>query len=443
MKLLLTTLGIEEDYIEKLAYECEHYKRKPKKISATNQVFAFLDNATKDTISFTTIAAAIDELTGELPSKQGVHKRMTKGFVSILKMLLKKFISAKISNKIPDYFKLDGYARVIIQDSTIEMLPQKLFHIFSGVKNAHKSVCNVRIQYAFDLINLNLVHISIDPYSKNDLAVASELEIKEGDLLLRDRGYLSLSEIKRCMKNKCHYILRHKANLIYKDCQNENPIELLNLLRSEGDLDMYVYLNDNSKTKVRLLAQKVPKSVSDLRKSKAKKELKRKKGLSKEYLELLEWSVYITNIPLVSFKNIELLYTLRWRVENMFKVWKSNLKLDMIHNVSKEQLEALIYSKIIMATVTLKFIYIPYKLQLEPHHKTVSMHKLFTHISLRISSIVKYIKGAIRGLQGLYTRELEFIKAYCTYDKRKRENFTEKIREVEKAFKAEEVGIIN
>jgi hypothetical protein len=64
------------------------------------------------------------------------------------------------------------------------------FPEFSGVSNAHTKVCNARIQAVYDLVAGRLVAFSIDPHGKNDLATAPELEIREGDLVLRDRGYL-------------------------------------------------------------------------------------------------------------------------------------------------------------------------------------------------------------------------------------------------------------
>ena len=68
-------------------------------------------------------------------------------------------------------------------------LPQRLFANFSGVSNSHAKVCNARIQATYNLLYGKFVAFSIDPYSKNDIAAAQELQISENDLVLRDRGY--------------------------------------------------------------------------------------------------------------------------------------------------------------------------------------------------------------------------------------------------------------
>lgn len=53
-------------------------------------------------------------------------------------------------------------------------------------------------------------------------------------------------------------------------------------------------------------------------------------------MELLSWSIYITTIPkqIADYKELFLIYGLRWRIEIIFKSWKSNLGFGKIHNVS-------------------------------------------------------------------------------------------------------------
>ena len=104
-----------------------------------------------------------------------------------------------------------------MQDSTIIKLPQSLFDRFSGVSNGHTKVCNARIQGTYDLIAGRFIRFSIDPYYKNDLAAAPELEIQPGDLVLRDRGYSSYQEMQRHSQNQASLILRHKFTNRYYD----------------------------------------------------------------------------------------------------------------------------------------------------------------------------------------------------------------------------------
>ena len=83
-------------------------------------------------------------------------------------------------------------------------LPIRLFSDFSGVANGQSKVCNARVQCVYDLLSEQFVSFSIDPYSKNDLTAAPELILQEGDLVLRDRGYLIIDEIQRHIDNNAH-----------------------------------------------------------------------------------------------------------------------------------------------------------------------------------------------------------------------------------------------
>ena len=46
---------------------------------------------------------------------------------------------------------------------------------------------------------------------------------------------------------------------------------------------------------------------------------------SREYLQLQEWTIFITNCPplLLKWKEIVVLYRARWQIERLFKLWKS------------------------------------------------------------------------------------------------------------------------
>jgi hypothetical protein len=141
-----------------------------------------------------------------------------------------------------------GFKQILIQDSTIIKLPKKLFHLFFGVSNATVTVCNARIQVVFDLISQRFVSFTIDPYSKNDQSCVRELEIKEGDLTLRDRGYFNTAEIKRHIQSGADCIFRHKVGMKILDYETLKPVDLLEILKKNGSIDMVIRLNDPQRT---------------------------------------------------------------------------------------------------------------------------------------------------------------------------------------------------
>ena len=426
---LLNALDLGDNLIEELAREVEFYKIKPKKITATNLIQAFLEIIDDTTISFNKIAMKVHELTGDGPSKQAISKRVNEDFVELLKKLLQAILAKSSENSIP-FFKMARYARVIIQDSTIIRLPIRLYELFSGVSNGSSVVCNARLQYAVDIKTMELIHFSIDTYSENDSVKAHELIFGQNDLVLRDRGYFFIKELERQIEADVDFILRHKANAIYRSIETNKQINLLKKLKKNRTVDQYFYLNNENKTKVRVVARPVPKEVSDQRKAKAIKESSSKYNLLPETLKLMEWDIYVTNISDMDFETIKTLYRVRWWVEIIFKTLKSNFNLDDVHNVSKIHLYAIIYSRLIVSVVAQKFIYASYSYTLKDDY-TVSMVKLFGMIKMNYKNLIEHVKNAAVASLEQPCKNLTMIIKYCCYAKRKRENFIDMLHQLE------------
>ena len=68
---------------------------------------------------------------------------------------------------------------------------------------------------------------------------------------------------------------------------------------------------------------------------------------------MLGWAIYITNVPAtrLSAKAVAQVYGLRWRIETIFKTWKSYFALTEVSGGSQSQVEALIYAKLIFVTL--------------------------------------------------------------------------------------------
>ena len=181
-------------------------------------------------------------------------KRINEKCQSVLEWLLQKAFEQKLASSSLDGSSaefLTSYQRVVVQDSTIIQLPSWLYEDFSGVSNGSSKVCNCRIQATYDILNKRFIDFSIDPYSKNDLAAAPELELQPGDLVLRDRGYLTKSEMQRHQNNQADFIYRHKAGSVYLDPLTGEPIDLLKLLRKNASIDQTVLINNEENSLVR------------------------------------------------------------------------------------------------------------------------------------------------------------------------------------------------
>ncbi len=82
-------------------------------------------------------------------------------------------------------------------------------------------------------------------------------------------------------------------------------------------LDIDVYISKKVKVPVRLVAHRSPKHVAAERRRKAKNHHDRRHNPSKEYVELLGWEIYITNVLRTTWdaKTVCHVYHIRWRIE--------------------------------------------------------------------------------------------------------------------------------
>ena len=423
------SLGVDlltDGDILQLARQAGFVQRKVKKISPITFFKTLCTCALEGSPSYNDLAIKVQTEQDIAVSKQAYWKRVNPNCVLFFELLLAKIIQIKMTQEEDSAQKLCGflYKRILVQDSTIIKLPQSLFDRFSGVSNGHTKVCNARIQGTYDLIAGRFIRFSIDPYYKNDLAAAPELEIQPGDLVLRDRGYSSYQEMQRHSQNQASLILRHKFTNRYYDPETRALIDLKALLIKEGKLDRQVCLNNAERTKVRILAMPVDEQTANIRRMKAKKEMKGHNP-PQELLFLMSWTIFVTNITddQADFEKILAIYRLRWRIEIIFKAWKSHMKFAQIHQVSYCQLMTILNARLIMITLSTHLIYRPYQqIILNRTARHLSMLKLFKLLSANPSQITEAILAL--QYQGVkLDRILKLFIKHCTYDKRKRTNY--------------------
>lgn len=417
---LLLQLGLHPDFCSEIAKH-HLYKIRKRKLTCFHYVVAIMATCNKKVVSFNQLAACIALQFKIVVSRQAIHKALKyKAFTKFFDEFFCAFIAFKLTKKL----MLADFDRVIVQDSTIVKLPQRLFADYSGVKNQSKQVANTRIQLALDLNNHSLSHFSIDKYSNPDISEAKALGIKNGDLILRDRGYLSVDEVKRLHDACAFYIFRYKFKMKYYDIETGNLICLLSMLRKQKRLDISARLGTPDGPIVRIVAQPVSAELANERRRKAKKE--NNSMPSNGNLEIMGWTIFITNLFNVkySFEKILCMYGIRWNIEIVFKALKSELNLDKIHNVAQYQLRYIVQAKIMRLLLIYNFIaainpiYVPEKSNKMPH---VSFLKLTELMTENIGQLIKMWLELLRKKK-LSNESAIYIYQYSTYEERKRHN---------------------
>jgi len=416
--------------LRQLAKDLEFTKRAPRKVEVVNLLAAVCAECLQGSPSCNDLAAQIQTFSGRAPSRQAVSLRLNQAFENILQQLLEKVIREKtagdgspVAQPLPVF---RHFRRVLVQDSTIIQLPSHLFEDFSGVANAHGSVCNARIQATYNLLDHRLLAVAIDPYSKNDQAAAPELALQQDDLVLRDRGHLVMDEIQRHRAAGADCIYRHRTSTVYLNPQTGQPIDLPALLKKQGALDLEVLLNNKARTRARLVTAPVDVETANRRRQRAKKETHGHHP-SKAVLALMDWTIFITTIPaaLASFKEFLAIYGLRWRIEIIFKAWKSHLQFPLLHRVSKLQLAILLKARLLIITACTNLVYGALAQTLHQNYdRRLSLLKFMRFLAKSPARFIRVLRS--RWLCDHENRALyETLVRYCCYDQRKRQNYSE------------------
>lgn len=419
---LLNSQGVTNQNILDIAYKKGLIKRK-RLITSSDLLYAICVESTQGCASYNDLAMSIDHNSDKSVSKQAVAKKIKHQFQEFMQEIVKIILEKKMKkDQYIEVLRTLRYKRIIIQDSTIIKLPLALYKIFSGVSNGHSKSTNARIQVTYDLISEQFISFSIDTYSKNDIKSAPELQICEGDLVLRDRGYMSYTEIKRHIDSKADCIYRHNFKTQLLDVNTLKPIDLTEMLQQNGNLDLEVRLNNKEQTIVRIVSAPVTKEVADERRRKAKKESSTKNP-SQEFLKQLDWSIFIVTIPKdkADFNAILKLYSLRWRIEIIFKSWKSNMNFAKYHNVSETQLYVIVLARFIMAMLFTHYMYAKCKTIIYSHFKKhLSLMKTIKYLANFPNAIIDLFNDLSNSQKGIIGSSIMALKRYCCYESRKK-----------------------
>ena len=420
--LSLAALGLDQEALRRMAFACGFCVRQSGKIKVSDLLVHMCIESAKGTVSYNDMAARIEGCTGVGVSRQAYWERFDETCVLLFQQVLACVIDSKFRarKEFGALIKTGAYQRLLLQDSTIIQLPASLFAAFSGVKNATSTVCNARIQCVYDLKAGTFVKFTIDPYSKNDLLATLEIDLLSGDLVLRDRGYFTIEAVRKHIDARAHCIYRYKHGTALFDPRNGAPLQLLALLRRNRSLDIEVLVGTTEKLKLRMIAAPVDEETANLRRMRAKKEMKGHDP-SQELLDLMSWSIFLTTIndPAIGFQQILALYGLRWRIENIFKTWKGNFNFAKIHRVSESQLRVLLTARFIMIVVLYQDLFLPLtRLVQATTDRVLSLMKFMRYITRNLTRIPELMNCTSPQSVGFRS-----LLLYCVYDKRKRPNF--------------------
>lgn len=406
-------------------------KRAPQKITPKNFLAGFLKTIVDEGKSLDDLAIHIGSYAGQTVSKQAVDKRINEACVQYFEQVLAQAILQQAQVKLSwatngEMFR--PFSRVLVQDSTCIALDEKLLTAFPGPRNQHGQKAMAKIQVLMDLLRETFVHFEITPFTQNDQSVAAEVLkfAQPGDLVLRDLGYFDLTTLQQMNAAGIYFLSRLLVSTALFDAQDETRMSLLHMLQEHGTLDLLVDLGARERIPVRLVAQPVAKEVAEERRREAQTDRDRRLNHHAEYLALLGWDIFITNVPQKWWRPSQVCEanTCRWRIETVFKSWKSNLKIDEVPKGDAPRVRAHLYAALILITVYQTPLFL----------KLAERAAQLCGRDLSLMKVTRFLKKhawrffATPGTEPNKELILQQILYHCRYEKRARKNYPQKLR---------------
>jgi hypothetical protein len=371
-------------------------------------IFAFIDDPQAN---LDDLAQACADL-GVKISNQGIDQRINAYTVEFLKEMLSKAM-VQFKNKSPLPLPiLHQFSAINLVDSTVIGFPDNMENEYPGC-GGDGPQASLKIQLKLEFLHGNLSQIVLQAGKEPDQNFEVYLEeVQAGSLNINDLGYFVLTNLKTIDQEKeAYYISRYLfgTSLLTPD---EETINLGAMLKkaSRRLFETEVLLGAKEKLPCRLICIPLPQEVADRRRQKAKQMARRRgKSLSKEYLALLDWLIFVTNVPqqMLSIQQVALLYRVRWQIELVFKLWKSYAGLDHIQGLRRERVLFELYAKMIGIVLT-QFLLAPLRMpQGTWTNREISSFKLrdiFQRFALELMRSLQKLDDLIAVLTKIFKR---------------------------------------
>jgi len=387
---------------DEISDEVGFIKRK-RKLRGSSFIKAIVfGNIGVDNCSIETMCQLLNEDSIKI-TKQGLDWRFAEEAVEFMRRMYNESLlifrnSLQIDCKILKQFK-----SVKLLDSSYISLPNNMENMYKGYGTSYSDYesnakSGIKLQILFDYLNQTLDQLNLTEGIRSDQGYRSHLSnISTNDLLISDLGYFVPASFKQIDEAGAYFVSRYKSDTNTYDIETNQKIELWECLEGQSFLEREVLLGKEVKIKVRIICQKLTEEQSIIRRRRANK-LAKSHGYtsSQKNQKLLDWSIFITNVPesKISAEQVLTIYRVRWQIELLFKLYKSHIRLDELKGKSYRVLCGL-YAKL-CAILIFHGIFGCTKLK---ENTELSLTKAFIELKRRIRELFLALNSKINNLR--------------------------------------------
>jgi Transposase DDE domain len=244
-------------------------------------------------------------------SAQGLEQRFSPAAVEFMRQLLET-----------------GMALMVSAEQARTLLPQ-----FNGVyvddcSRLEWSRLGVKLAVRWELQSGQL-QASLGALQQHDQKTALiERDLPAGALHLGDLGFFKLNRFAHWNKQGVYWLTRFKVGTLVYTPEGQALDLLAAFTTADPALSIPVRIGAGAQLPAYLLAARLPDDAYAKRLARLQEEARLdQRPLSERQLAFAAWTLYLTNIPHLSFDQAHTLARTRWQIELLFKLWKSHGKV--------------------------------------------------------------------------------------------------------------------
>jgi len=243
---------------------------------------------------------------GVIVTRQAIQQRLTPAAIAFFRLLLERslqLLQARCCLPIP---LLTQFSAVYLLDSSQVALPSALISQYPGT-GGDGPQASIKWQVLWEMLSGNLQQVLGQPAKQSDHLYCGYSDVigssgSSGSLILFDLGYVALPRLQQLDAQNIYFICRWNPRFEAFTAQGQ-PFDLRVYLAQcarcgLGQIELNSRVGVRAQMSVRVVAFRLPPTVCEQRRRRAR-QTERKRGFSytAEYKEMLEWNVYVTNVP--------------------------------------------------------------------------------------------------------------------------------------------------
>jgi Transposase DDE domain len=345
------------DYRARESQFCRRARKLTGPVFAQSLVFTLLQNPNATLDDF---ADTADEMLDTPVTAQAFDKRFTPAAATFLQDLFLDAFNRSFTSLRPTLLPvLHRFSAVFLRDATLVALPACLASLFpgrGGLHAPHGQAAGVKLVFEAEVTTGELTDVSILAGLDNErIAEVAGKPLPKGALLLEDMGFFSGERLQSYIDQGVYVLSRIPAWTAVFDEQGQRLDLVKELRRFTGDcMDRQVLILHDSKIKVRLLAVRLPEKEAEKRRQRVRQEAKQRgRPVSQKKLDLCAWNILVTNASEDVLHRHEacVVRRVRWQIELVFKVFKSEGKIDETRSERPYRVLCELYAKLLAMVV--------------------------------------------------------------------------------------------